>query len=99
MLHNACITSIVDANSFQVVTKKRKNLSNKNILAPNVPVFLPPPSINLIVNAQDSDKSFAPTSSASKTPSNLKPPIKIFQEISNDFIFEVIPAIPSNANN
>ena len=99
---NVSFTSIVDSDGFQTVTRKRKNRSNKINSAPNLSFVPPPPVVSL--SPKDAANPFVPSSSISKAPTKVlssgpKSPSKKFQEIPDDFIVEVIPAISCAANN
>ncbi|GLJ28982.1 hypothetical protein SUGI_0572160 [Cryptomeria japonica] len=89
-------------DGFQIVTKKRKNRSSKKDSTPNMPFVYPPSATNM--TTKDNTKPSVPPLSASKAPTKLisskqNPPVKDFQEISDDFIVEVIPANPAVVNN
>ena len=68
-------------------------------MAPRELVFPPPPMDNRIVHVQEFVKPFDPFSSALNTLSILKLPVKSFQEISDDYYVEVIPAASSIVEN
>ena len=97
-LQFSSVTSIVDTDGFQTVTKKRKNRSSKNNAPPKEP-GCPPSTDNRVVHVQESIKPSTSESLALNSLSMMKPPVKRFQEISDDYYVEVIPANSTRAKN
>jgi hypothetical protein len=102
LAQNASFTSIMDTDGFQTVTKKRKNRSSKKDSPPNIP-FVSPPSVTNMTSKDKANPSVSPPSALKATTNHISseqnPPVKVFQEISDDFIVEVIPAAPVVVNN
>ena len=92
----------MDTDGFQTVTKKRKNRSSKKDSPPNIP-FVSPPSVANMTSKDKANPSVSPPSALKATTNHISseqnPPVKVFQEISDDFILEVIPVAPIVVNN